>query len=191
MTLVADSRSRETNPVKQTGLRGRPWTSKEIATLRQVAPGGAEAAALLLGRSVTSVRMAAARHRISLRRPGERRGLVLGQPRDQSWTELRGAADLAAAARTVRDAILAGESDPARLERTARRALLLAAGAPLCPACARNPQERATTGLCDECHLRELARAHREDQSRQAAQRELWRERQRKTREKKRGAADG
>ncbi len=153
--------------------------------LRAVAATGAEAAAIILGRSVASVRTAAARHRISLRQPGERRGLVLGQPRGQSWARLRDAADLAVAARTVREAILAGEVDPARLERVARRALLIASGAPLCPACATRPQERSTTGLCEDCHLRELARAHREDQSRQEAQRELWRERQRKTRDRR------
>ena len=62
-------------------LVGRPWTSKEIARLRRDCELGAAELARLLGRSSRSVKMAAYRHRITLRRPGERGGHLLGQAR--------------------------------------------------------------------------------------------------------------
>ena len=59
----------------------RPWTSKEIARLRRDRELGAAELARLLGHSVHSVKMAAYRQRITLRRPGERGGHLLGQAR--------------------------------------------------------------------------------------------------------------
>lgn len=55
-------------------MRGQPWTSREIATLREHAHLGRRALAHLLGRSERSVALFASRHGISLRRPGSRRG---------------------------------------------------------------------------------------------------------------------
>lgn len=159
-----------------------PWTSKEVARLRELAHLGAAGAAAELGRSVHAVKAMAKRKRISLRRPGERSGLALGQPAGQSWARRT---DPALAA--LREAILAGDADVDDLEDIARRPLRLAQGAPLCPGCLARPQEVRRTGLCRPCHLRHLAQAHREHQEDRAAQRELWRERQRKHRARQRG----
>lgn len=166
----------------------RSWTSGEIETLRNNANLGVEALALLLGRSVKSVKSAACRMRISLRPQGERRGLLLGQPRDTAWRQQIRAGQTPERLAQIREDVLAGDSRMSDLER---RALEIAMGdrqRPVCPACGARPQERKTTGLCEVCHLRALAQAHREDQARRDAQRELWRARQeasRLTRSKK------
>lgn len=164
------------------GAGAAPWTSRELARLRMVAHLGTAGAAEALGRSPGSVRVAASRHRISLRQPGERRGLVLGQPRGVSLIEAREAAAHAEALRAVREEVLAGRLDPADLERAARRRYLLERGVPLCPGCARNPQENKATGLCTPCHLRHLAEGHALTEEERRARRELWRARQRKSR---------
>lgn len=171
---------------RQKSLPAVAWTSKEVARLRTVAHLGASGAAEHLGRTMKSVRQAAARHRISLRQPGERRGLVLGQPRGVSLIEARDAAAHTEALRAVREDVLAGRLDPADLERAARRKYLLERGVALCPGCARNPQENRSTGLCIPCHLRHLADGHRGLAEAREAQRELWRERQRKARRRRR-----
>lgn len=160
----------------------RPWTSKELERLRSLARYGADHAASELGRTVRSVRNAAHRHRISLRVRGERRGIVLGQARGESWKALGDQAQQHAALSAMRDEHLAGRLDLAKVERLARRQHLIATGTPLCPGCSRNPQERRTTGLCEDCHLRALAQAHRDVELLQEAQRDVWRERQRKVR---------
>jgi hypothetical protein len=176
----------------QNGGRPAPWTSKELARLRAAAHLGAAGAAEALSRPPESVRQAAKRHRISLRQPGERRGLLLGQPRGVSLLEARDAASHATALRAVREEVLAGRLDPANLERAARRRYLLERGVPLCPGCARNPQENRASGLCVPCHLRHLADGHRsEGDEAQEAQRELWRERQRKVRARRRLEVEG
>jgi hypothetical protein len=138
------------------------WTTSEVRILRDNARLGAVAVAALLGRSISSVEMAAYRHRISLRRTGCRRGSVLGQPRGFS---------LAAAMRT------ALVDNPRLADLTARR-MTIDRAAELCPHCCLRPIEVVTTGLCAPCHLRSLAEAHREAIEIVRAQRELWASRQ-------------
>lgn len=191
-------------------IRGRPWTTRELLELRRLAPLGAQAVAELLGRSVWSVVCAAHRHRISLRREGERAGRMLGEPRPPAAREVEEVAaalrdlledlmagrvgrrrDLtrqAAALRQLREDALAGRVD---LGRVARRARAIGRGDPLCPACARRPQEVRSTGLCEDCHLRALAEAHRLESERAEAVRELDRERQRKHRGREREGGRG
>jgi hypothetical protein len=133
----------------------RSWTTQEVQTLRSKAHLGADTLADLLERPVGSVKMQAYRQRISLRRPGSRFGLVLGQPRTVSFA---GAANGGRALAEYREAVVAGRVDPAAIERRAR---LLAEKAPLCPACVQAPIEVQSTGLCRACHLEQLADAHR------------------------------
>lgn len=169
-----------------------PWTSQEVASLRDLAHLGAATAAEVLGRSIGSVKQAAHRHRISLRRPGCRRGLVLGQPRSVSWASARSAGRLISAFRRVREEVLAGQLDMAELENEVTRAAKIARGDPLCPGCSRNPQEIPHTGLCRDCHYRRLAEAHRGLRTIRAPRRELWRAKQHKSRSRrsKRPGAD-
>ena len=174
------------NP-RGTTLRGRPWTTRELAELRQLARLGAEAVADRLGRTVRSVRNQAHRQRISLRREGSRGGLVLGQPRGVSLRAARADRAEARALAEARERVLRGELDPALLDLEVRRAARIARGDPLCPACSRAPQE-TVHGLCRDCHLRELARAYRERGPDRAleARREWDRERQRVKRARER-----
>ncbi|HXF73769.1 MAG TPA: hypothetical protein VNO79_14305 [Actinomycetota bacterium] len=133
-----------------------------------------------LGRSVRAVQQQAHRQRISLRPPGERRGTVLGQPRGVSLRDARRAEAEARALAEARERVLRGELDPALLDLEVRRGARIARGDPLCPSCSRAPQE-TIRGFCRDCHLRELARAHRERAPERAleARREWDRERQR------------
>lgn len=147
-----------------------PWTVRELEELRRLAPLGAAAAAAALGRSVASVKRAAQRHRISLRRKGERRGLVLGQPRG-----MRTEGEIA----RLRRAVLAGELDPGEVEARGRAVLL---GLELCPACAARPAEVSSTGLCRPCHLRALAHGAAHVRAEVQARRAWDAERQRKHR---------
>lgn len=141
----------------------RPWTSGEIAQLRKLAHLGPIALADQLGRSVGSIKMQASRQRISLRRPGERRGCVLGERHPgQLHTE-------------VRTLVFVGTSDP---ERAERRAL---STDPLCPDCGHRPQERRS-GLCEVCYLRRLTWSHRQEAAIASARRELDAARQAKHR---------
>ena len=117
---------------------GRPWTSKEIARLRRDGELGAAELARLLGRSVCSVKMAAYRQRITLRRPGERGGHLLGQARKASLPPGERALAIA---------------DPVFLHRAAA-----ARGGSLCPDCGRRPVEVATTGFCGVCTTRFIDR---------------------------------
>ncbi len=171
-------------------IRGRPWTTRELAELRRLASRGARAVAEALGRSVCSVQLQAHRQRISLRPPGERRGTLLGQPRGVSLRSSRAAEAYARALLEVRERVLRGEVDPADLDLEVRRAARILRGDLLCPGCSRAPQE-TVHGLCRECHVRELARAYREGgvERRREAQREWDRERQRAKRLRDRGAS--
>jgi hypothetical protein len=160
----------------------RDWTTAELSRLRELAAEsfGIEAIAELLERSVDSVRSAASRNRISLRRKGITAGILLGQPRGTSFRRPT-VEELA----ELRDDVLAGRIDLPSLER-----VVLAKAEPeaeLCPSCVARPQEVASTGLCTQCHLKRLAEAHREVREPSPAQRELWRERQRKSRRRRRG----
>jgi hypothetical protein len=139
----------------------KPWTSKEVALLRDNAARGARECSNLLGRSLPSVRCTAHRHRISLRRPGSRRGSVLGQPRGVS---LRSG---------LREDLVGPKVAAAMAARMA-----LDREAELCPYCAARPITVPTTGLCRTCHLHALAQAHREQLAEIEAQRALWQSRQ-------------
>lgn len=156
------------------------WTTKEIAYLRENSHLGADAIAKHLNRTPTAVRLKARNMGVSLRRPGSRRGLLLGQPRGTRWVDL-GPSTSSSRLERLRDDVLSGKVHlPALYERIKRQLdePLLA----LCPTCTARPVERPQTGLCAVCHLRELARAHRDEDELQTAQRELWRARQERSR---------
>lgn len=125
----------------------RPWTSAELALLRSKARMGEAALAELLGRSRRSVRNQASRQGVSLRPPGVRGGLMLGQPRDLS---LGRAEPCAAYLRAAREAWRRGEL---RLEYLGQYLRDLAAGRGLCPACSAWPQ--GPSGFCRNCDRRE------------------------------------
>lgn len=163
------------------GGNSREWTSTEVAILRDNAGLGVAALSLILGRSVKSVETAAARHRISLRKPGERRGKILGQPASGRWVDQPADSSRLAA---IRADVLSGLVSMGDLERRIRERIHGPAR-PLCPSCGQREQEKASTGLCEPCHLRELARAHRDEVDRQAARRDLWQARQEKHRSKR------
>jgi len=140
-----------------------PWTTAELKILRTHARLGADEVAERLGRGRRSVEAAASRFGVSLRRRGERRGSVLGQPRGVS---LR---------RDLRDGLLQhGDLIAKRLQ--------LDADAELCPACGLRPARVLRTGFCRTCHLQRLAELQREARAEHEAQRELWVERQRRHR---------
>lgn len=161
--------------------KGRPWTSKEIEILRANADRGAATIAALLDRSPMSVKHVAHRLGISLRRRGERRGLLLGQSRGTSWKASTDSIPAERLDRIRRDA-LAGDLDLAELYRRIREDVTDQTR-PLCPLCAARPQDKQATGLCAVCHYRELARVHRDQEALTDAKRELWRARQARSRE--------
>lgn len=168
----------ETGAQNISNEKARPWTMREIAELRRLAPMGAATIAEILGRSTKSVQKQAHTQRISLRRAGETRGLILGQPAGISFT--RGAFGTRALLQ-LREDVLAGRVDVERIERRAR---LLTRGGQLCPSCSKRPVEVSMTGLCEDCHVRELADNHALEADRLEAERLLDRERQRKHRRK-------
>lgn len=130
--------------------------------MRDHARLGAVEVARLLGRSVSSVRRMASRQRISLRSSGERRGLILGQPRGMSLSE------------ELRQDVVSGHVDD---EILALR-MALRQDAETCPACGRRPIEVRTTGFCVVCHKDRLTAAHLDEVEKLDAQRALWSSRQ-------------
>lgn len=163
-------------------LESRPWTSADIDFMRRNNSQGALWIALQLGRTVRSVKAAANRNRISLRRSGERRGLLLGQRRDESLADLRqvGLNDPQA----IRDAVVDGRLDLADVERQIQ-ALTAGDVPPICPACGVRNVDRAV-GWCSPCYARQLAAAHRDQVDRLEAQRDLDAARQAKARSRRR-----
>lgn len=151
----------------------RGWTSRELARLRKHAPLGVAGCAEVLGRSEASVRNAAHRHRISLRREGSRRGLVMGQPRGVSLRK------------ALREELVGGRLDGPMAER-----MRLDREAELCPSCAARPIAVPTTGLCGVCHTRALTQAHRDQLLLLEAKRALWTSRQQLKRARDRAAAE-
>ena len=138
------------------------WTTVELRELRDHGRLGAVAVALLLGRTVSSVKSAASRGGISLRQPGSRRGLVLGQPRCCSLrADMRG--DLVSG-RVSAEAVAAR----VKLDREAA----------LCPVCARREIASRGNGLCRVCYLQKLTEAHLQALEEIDAQRSLWASRQ-------------
>ena len=150
-------------------MLGRPWNSREVQTLRDRAHLGAVDLAKELGRSRRAVESAAARHRISLRTPGNRAGIVLGQPRGVS---LRGASHRAALV------------DDPRLATAIAQRVQLAREAEVCPSCGVNVVTVKRTGWCRSCHLRAQAIAQEEIRAELAAVRERWTARQQLHRER-------
>lgn len=138
------------------------WTSKEIALLREHSSEGAAACARVLGRSVGSVKMAAHRQRISLRRPKCRAGRLLGQQKNVS---LR---------REVRETLVHGRRDELVAER-----MRLDAEAELCPACGRRPQ-RTSSGFCTACATERMVTLYEEITADAEQMRRLWAARQRR-----------
>lgn len=144
--------------------------------LKENAHFGAVKVAEMLGRSVFSVRKQAKKNRISLRRKGERRGLVLGQPTGVKWQDHR--------MRQIHTDIIDGAVRMEDLEQRIRD--YMDPDMPMCPGCATRPIRRQATGLCEVCHLHMLARAHRETQAESDAQRALWQARQEASRRARR-----
>lgn len=149
------------------------WSSKEIAYLRKNAHLGARAIAEDLDKTVAAVKQQAHRLRLSLRKPGSKRGrcghgLILGEPRTGVPAEaLR---DF----RAVRSAVIAGTFDIADAERTVRDEL--AGDYELCPVCVRRQVTKQSTGLCEVCHWKKLAQQMRERNEAAEARSEYRRE---------------
>lgn len=160
-----------------------PWTSRQIDELRRVAPLGAQTAADILDRSLWSVRHAAYRHGISLRQTGSTAGRLLGQPRSASYADARAAAEHAELVALLRADLAAGAITLDDLDRALEA---IAAGAPLCPSCGRNPVDRPREGICTACHNRRLEAAHHAALDAHAGQQGLWRARQNRSRSKRR-----
>jgi ribosomal protein L37AE/L43A len=163
----------------------RAWTMAEVEYLRKNGHLGSRVVSAALGRSRRSVVSAATRLRISLRPPGERRGHILGQPRSTSWRDQRTIDMTDETLTQIRHLVLSGEVSMEDLERRARELALGDNARPVCPSCGVRPQDRKSTGLCDPCHLRFLAQAHRESDAQKSAQRELWKARQESSRAKR------
>ena len=161
-------------------MNRREWTMDEIRLLKSSGSLGVETVALLLDRSPQSVRQAAKRYRISLRKPNSKGGLLLGQPRNRSWSKQLGMDP--ARLEAIRQEALSGDVDLAELENRIRD--LTSKNHRICPECVRRPIERPTTGLCEPCHMSLLARAHRDEADRRAARRDLDAARQEKARAK-------
>jgi hypothetical protein len=131
---------------KEPGDKPAAWTTSELGELRTLALAGLGAAAIAdaLERSPKAVRRQAEKHRISLRRAGERRGSIMGELP-------AGRLDP-----TLREAVFLGVTDPGAAERR-----MLATGE-LCPGCALRPSS-TRSGLCDVCHLGRLIEGHRDE----------------------------
>lgn len=158
-----------------TGGNKRAWTTRDLAVIREHARLGAAAIAEMLGCTPRAVQNAAHRYRISLRRPGSRRGSVLGQPRGVS---LR---------REIRDDLVTGRVDPEVLAERMR----IDDEAEICPSCGSRPIRVRITGLCKVCHTGRLVEGHHESMDEICAQRELNRVKQQAKRMRDRDAAAG
>jgi hypothetical protein len=150
----------------------RPWTSSEIKTLRSRADQGAPMLAALLDRTPESVRSQAKRSRVSLRRRGENRGILMDQARGVSLAKtLR---------RDLLDANLVGEGDVEFRIRESR--------GELCPECGQRPQGGSQAakrwGLCEVCSTKILIRRHVDVQDLQKSMRDLAAARQQRHRGK-------
>ena len=159
-----------------TSARGIPqgWKGSEIRYLRGHAREGAAAIAAHLSAlraaekapratlTVKAVTRQAERMRIALRRPGSRRGRMLGQPRGESW--------VAGPSSALRQAALEGALDLTLAE--GRIAAELGGQAPVCPSCGMRPAWHTKTGLCIVCHKKRLAEQLRQQTSEAEAERD-------------------
>jgi hypothetical protein len=118
-------------------MKSGPWTTTEVAYLRDNRELGAAALAELLDRSQWSVRSAAKRQRISLRRPRDARGRLFGACAAACLEELRAAV------------VEAPTHYSARMDE--RRE------AELCCNCGHRPVQVARAGLCGPCYARVMA----------------------------------
>lgn len=176
-------------PTLNLKAEAKPWTSSEIAHLRKFAHLGVFEVAKYLGRSPESVKQMARRRRISLRKSGERRGLLLGQPRGKSWLDLREQGITPERLKAIKADALAGDIDLADLEQ---QVVEIAKGKerPLCPQCTTRYVQRASSGLCAVCHLRILSRLHQDAVDTRNAERQLWAARQEDSRDRRRDDFD-
>ena len=154
----------------------RDWTSQELATMKAHAKEGAEVIAGLTGRTVSSVKAAAIRHRVSLRKRRERRGKVMGESRKGSLT--------ADGLGHIRADVLTGSLSGQRLtdHLGAVAAEMRGERVALCPQCAKNPIERQDTGLCRTCHNRAVLEAYQRADTERNAIREVATARQQRHR---------
>jgi len=136
-------------------MKQRAWTSAELARLKAMAPLGAEEIARRMGRTVRSVRCAAYRYRISLRRTA--RGTVLGQKVHRG-------------SRFPLDRKKALSLDMTAEEERIRN------GGQLCPACGTRLVTMKATGMCESCHYRRLAQRIRERDDAEESRRGYYRE---------------
>jgi hypothetical protein len=128
-----------------------------------------------------AIELKARRMGLSWRRPGSRRGLVIGQPRNVS---------MKVAAPHLHALILAGKVRPQAV--AARIALSARTDAELCPKCCMRPiapVERSrpanTKGVCIVCHVRHLVEVQQEELAVLEARKELLVVWQRKSRLKR------
>lgn len=149
-----------------TDLKKGEWTTSEIQLLIANRHKGARECALILNRSIKSVKRCAYRHRISLRTKNCRHGLVLGQPRGVSLAKPEARDTVLAELRML---ALEGKVDLTEVERRIREDVDL----PLCPECSRFPVRHPSWGACDPCHKKRLEEAHKEELARLQAQKDL------------------
>ena len=128
--------------------------------MRDNAHLGADGVAALLDRSTSAVRQQARTHHISLRRTGETRGLLIGQPRGIKLSDLP---ELLAAT---------GDTDIDLADVIARVQAASTTTQPICPHCTERPANHQASGWCVTCYLKQLAAAHRAAKSETAAGRE-------------------
>ena len=144
------------------GESNHHWTTGDLAFLRANSSLGAQALSDLMERSLWSVKNAAHRHRISLRRTGSRRGAILGQPRGCSVCA------------ELRSDVMTGKVDQELLARRVE----VERHASMCPDCGRRPAQVAKSGLCRICHSQRLSEAHLEQLDELDSRRALWSSRQ-------------
>jgi hypothetical protein len=118
-------------------MKSGSWTTTEVAYLRANAELGAAVLAELMDRSEWSVRGAAKRARISLRRPRDARGRLFGELAVVCLEDLRAAVNEAPS------------HCSARMDE--RR------DAELCCQCGHRPVQVARAGLCGPCYARVMA----------------------------------
>ena len=118
-------------------MKRGPWTTTEVTYLRANRELGAAVLAEFMDRSVASVRSAAQRARISLRRPRDARGRLFGACAAACLEELRAAV------------VEAPTHYSARMDECR--------GAELCIDCGHRPVQVERAGLCGPCYARLMA----------------------------------
>lgn len=146
----------------------KTWTKGEEKILSENAHRGVAWLAAVLERSPSSIKCKASEMGKSLRRPGVRKGLRLGQPRSRKLSELVRDPELAEALADGKQtnelvAIVKANLDP---------------NLPRCPSCGERPQTKRSTGLCEVCHYEHMAQAWREGTVRRKARAEYLSERE-------------